>query len=571
MEGLYYKDTEGLNSQMKNESLELSQSQKEYLRELSVSEQDWKNTPTEIQTELLEGIQKRCTEIGEIKYEDVYPEFLSKELAMKDKNDFLDQVDALKQEIEQLPCKREGAKSIIDGAINPERYYDAPTKIIAILKEPYDKNGDDLGGWDLTESLNRKVSLLDQPAEGRPTFRPLIAIANQIESGESYQEVKPALNSEEAYYTFKSNSGYINIGKELQSGTAYTDDSTIAAKVERNNDIINKQLEVLRPDVVLIGGRSVENAIIRPVEGGYEIGNDFISKNNFKEVGCCRAYYTDERIYIATYHPSQRTISDADYCNTISGLVKDWKEEYKGTNNLENFRFSLSESQQNYLQEVLPLGNHDVLVNRIDELNDSHPPKAIDSNKEIAELIEPIKDQIDTKLLEAPNDFVQIEQVSDAMCEVEGLRYDDWKELSFDERMDTLNKLESIMAEITHRPASVVLAKELGEGCCGYFNSMSKEIVISSEHIKGESIECYANVLDTLIHEGRHAYQDYNLNEREVHPRQGELSNWRTNELDYGYRDVETYGFEHYAMQPVEADARAFAEDVLKQYMEKTV
>ena len=75
--------------------------------------------------------------------------------------------------------------------------------------------------------------------------------------------------------------------------------------------------------------------------------------------------------------------------------------------------------------------------------------------------------------------------------------------------------------------------------------------------------------MDTLIHEGRHAYQDYNLNEREVHPRSGDVSNWRLNEERFGYQDAEHCGMKAYALQPVEADARAFAEDVLKQYFNK--
>ena len=84
-----------------------------------------------------------------------------------------------------------------------------------------------------------------------------------------------------------------------------------------------------------------------------------------------------------------------------------------------------------------------------------------------------------------------------------------------------------------------------------------------------KSADCYEDVLDTLIHEGRHAYQDYNLNVRETHPRHGEVANWNLNEF-YGYQDVENCGFKAYAMQPMETDARAFAEDVLKCYQEKT-
>ena len=100
---------------------------------------------------------------------------------------------------------------------------------------------------------------------------------------------------------------------------------------------------------------------------------------------------------------------------------------------------SLSDSQLDYLNEVMPTENYEMLADRIDELTDIYPPKAIDANRDIAELIAPVRDQIDSKFLEAPNDSVQIEQISDAMSEIEGLRYEEWKELSFDQRMEALN------------------------------------------------------------------------------------------------------------------------------------
>ena len=99
--------------------------------------------------------------------------------------------------------------------------------------------------------------------------------------------------------------------------------------------------------------------------------------------------------------------------------------------------------------------------------------------------------------------------------------------------------------------------------------NLTKTITINSDYIQSNDISDYKEVLDTIIHEGRHAYQYYNLTEREVHPRQGDISNWKANEFKYGYQDARTQGFAAYYLQPQEADARAFAEDVLKQYQEK--
>lgn len=219
-----------------------------------------------------------------------------------------------------------------------------------------------------------------------------------------------------------------------------------------------------------------------------------------------------------------------------------------------------------YVGEILPLENTDLIIARIDELDGRRPPKAIDSDRAVAELIEPVRNKIDSLYLEAPSDNIQVEAISDVMTQVEGLEYDKWKTLSFDKRMEVLQQLENEVAQIAHRPPCIVVSQNLGEGHLGFYEQGSNCITINENYIK--STDCYDAVLDTLIHEGRHAYQDYNLNVRETHPRHGDISNWNLNEL-HGYQDVEHCGFKAYQLQPVESDARAFAEDVLNHYQDK--
>lgn len=246
-------------------------------------------------------------------------------------------------------------------------------------------------------------------------------------------------------------------------------------------------------------------------------------------------------------------------------------EDYEGLSehaSLEE-QGKLSDAQRIYIEEILPLKNNDLLITRIDELNGCKPPKAIDADREVANMIAPIKEEIDSIYLEAPQDGMQIEEISERMTQIEGLEYSEWKKLSFEERMEVLQKVEHEVADVAHRPACSISYKQLGEKFYGYYTPGSSHITINSDYVRSNSFKDYKETLDTLIHEGRHAYQDYNLNEREVHPRQGDISNWKMNEQNYGYQNVEHYGFKLYQMQPVEADARAFAEDVLKQYQNK--
>lgn len=248
-------------------------------------------------------------------------------------------------------------------------------------------------------------------------------------------------------------------------------------------------------------------------------------------------------------------------------------------NGLESNEFSegiekktfVTEAEKAYISEVLGTKDSTAIVARIDELSTDVPPKAIDFNKEIASLLENAGEDISPIYLEAPQDCIQIKDISEEMKTIEGVDFNDWKELSFDERMSVLQKLEEQISVIAHRPSCELVAKDLGNGHFGYYSKNSNLIVINSDVIKSNSFNDYRETLDTLVHEGRHAYQNYNLYEREVHPRGGEISNWKLNEFSYGYQDVGHYGFRAYALQPLEADARAFAEDVLNEFFKNRV
>ena len=248
------------------------------------------------------------------------------------------------------------------------------------------------------------------------------------------------------------------------------------------------------------------------------------------------------------------------------------KDDVEGLNlSLEENKHTFSSAHLDYVQEVLPFQDKDILIDRIDELCDSIPPKAIDSNKEISNLINPYKEGIDPIYLEAPQDAVQIEQISEKMTQIEGLKFSEWRELPFDKRVDLLQNIENEVSRIAHRPACPIQTESLGKGYFGYYSLESQMITINSDYIKSNDLSDYKEVLDTIYHEGRHAYQYYNLMEREVHPRQGDLSNWKANLFDYGYQEAKTQGFAAYYLQPQEADARAFAEDVVKQYQDKMI
>ena len=55
----------------------------------------------------------------------------------------------------------------------------------------------------------------------------------------------------------------------------------------------------------------------------------------------------------------------------------------------------VTSDQLDYIQEILSLNDRHILIDRIDEISNSIPPKAIDTEKEISDLIAPLKEGIE--------------------------------------------------------------------------------------------------------------------------------------------------------------------------------
>ena len=178
--------------------------------------------------------------------------------------------------------------------------------------------------------------------------------------------------------------------------------------------------------------------------------------------------------------------------------------------------------------------------------------------------------------LEAPQDYIQIEQISDLLENCEELKFENWTKLELSEKIDVLNDLESRIAEIEHRPACPVrYDATMGEievygdqvyGRMGGYSPDTKDITLNANLLESSDPRVYLEVIDTIVHEGRHAYQDYNINVCEVHPRHSEVESWAETMGDgkWGYwGDCSTLiGQRLYEQQSVEIDARNFAHDV---------
>lgn len=239
---------------------------------------------------------------------------------------------------------------------------------------------------------------------------------------------------------------------------------------------------------------------------------------------------------------------------------------------------SYTQSELNYIREIMPRNWNElsavqrqetmqILDARLTELSESGVAKALDSDPQIKRDLSSIIGEIPVERLEAPQDYIQIERISDILKDCSALRFQSWRALSSEDRMQVLNSLEKDIARIEHRRPVPVYAVPLREGNWGGYDPTDKTITINSAYLddSSQNPEIFKEILDTLIHEGRHAYQDYNMNEREVHPRHSEIDSWRENESrGYYGGDASELGARLYRFQPQEIDARQFAQDVIE-------
>lgn len=228
-------------------------------------------------------------------------------------------------------------------------------------------------------------------------------------------------------------------------------------------------------------------------------------------------------------------------------------------------RDSLSPAQADYINECVEGENPSALVDRIDEMSCYQPPKGIDYDPAVAEIIAPMREQIESKYLEAPNDIEQISQISDCLADVDEIRYENWVKLPFEDRQIVLQDLEYRIAEIEHRDPCQLNFKDMEEGKHGFYSPTTKDITMNINEVMSNSVHDYKETLDTLIHEGRHAYQDYNVEVREVHSDEAITNEWSLNLDNYISYAWDPQG---YFEQPVEVDAREFAENIITIYFE---
>lgn len=175
------------------------------------------------------------------------------------------------------------------------------------------------------------------------------------------------------------------------------------------------------------------------------------------------------------------------------------------------------------------------------------------SSADAAELgTESLMESTPEAIEEAPVEVVDPnDNIVESLRGVEGLNETEWPESDRSERLAILQNAENVIAEAHGRPPVEITVDDNAEpGLFGSYNPETNSISVSGWHIDQNDVH---EITDTIAHEGRHAYQDYAIQNPGFHSDPDEVEAWRDN-MD-NYLDATTHGQEAYANQPLEADA----------------
>lgn len=138
-----------------------------------------------------------------------------------------------------------------------------------------------------------------------------------------------------------------------------------------------------------------------------------------------------------------------------------------------------------------------------------------------------------------------------------GLQSDNWQGLSLSERGQVLQELENTMAQAQGRLGVPVEIADLPPGEMGGYDRDSKTVTVSREHVTSRNVR---EVADTIVHEGRHAYQHHAIEHPGFHSDTDQVEVWRDNFVNYVQPQDNP---KRYWKQPIEREARQYAADVI--------
>lgn len=181
---------------------------------------------------------------------------------------------------------------------------------------------------------------------------------------------------------------------------------------------------------------------------------------------------------------------------------------------------------------------------------------------DISENIDGVAETKDGLEPESLSEAEQIERISGFVDGLDEIKLENWENLTLKERVDVLQRVENQTAEIIGRTPLKVEVMRAAPGERGEMDWGDQKIRINRSLVTSNNMEDLRQTVTTLAHEGRHAYQWSNLYEKRTETSDEKFDSWRVNIQETGYVSAYKMGYKWYYTQPVEVDARVFAEGV---------
>jgi hypothetical protein len=164
----------------------------------------------------------------------------------------------------------------------------------------------------------------------------------------------------------------------------------------------------------------------------------------------------------------------------------------------------------------------------------------------------------------------KLERLLTKLDEIDGTRPRHWSKMDLEQRVEVLQNVHDVVALVYNFAPGTVKVARLPPSERGNFSESTELIQINTRLVMGND---HVQPLKTLMHESRHAYQ-WSLVK---HVRRGFgwhsdtdwtlAQEWSDNFDDY--KSPERYGSQEYMKQPIEVDARNFADTVIKHWFGK--
>lgn len=228
---------------------------------------------------------------------------------------------------EDITKKIEALKSnnnlVIDGVIEPKRYFNAKPRILWILKEANSSES-----WSLIEKFKNPVWL--SQCNGLSSIRRVIYTSYGILYGENKAWKEFPWSNEEECLNALLDIAYINI-KKVPGGNSSLNEE-IANAYETNRHILKMQFDIYNPDIIIFGNtmQYVNLEDFQGLNNAEKMISDF--NNHY--------FYGDNKLYINAWHPACRGKGFTD-----SGYVMDIVEIYRNWENIN--KQNMTEQHQN--------------------------------------------------------------------------------------------------------------------------------------------------------------------------------------------------------------------------------